>query len=443
MKIAFPPPIMQPPLPLAFWHDFKLLLSYQLRVTANKIRHWPISVWLGTVAVSLSVLGILGYLGSVAYGALATMSPEVGEGFLSLIFMVGIAGLIFFGITAAFVTLYMSEDLELLFMSPIPLRVVFTVKSLLVASSNFITALLFCFIPGVFYGLLFQASAVYYVFVFLVGGGFWLMGTALAILLNLVVMRIVPPHRSREAVGFIGAIAGILIAITFQIPSMMMHRGEQLNIADWLANQEHILRIMDLFPWGWGSQALAAGISGNLFVGLMWSFLLLLVGVVAFSSAFVLLERGFRRGWIAIGQGEGGRRRKKDSSHKSTAEFNASTLQLMTTETVLDTAPLWDGMWAVAKKDLLYMRRDTREWFGYSVPLILMAFFVVQFLFLQAEAMQASMIMVLFMYSIMFSGNMALQSFGREGESDWFLNSVPMAGWPVVWGKLMGAVIPT
>ena len=38
---------------------------------------------------------------------------------------------------------------------------------------------------------------------------------------------------------------------------------------------------------------------------------------------------------------------------------------------------------------------------------------------------------------------MALQSFGREGEAEWFLNSVPLAGWPVVWGKLLGAVLPT
>jgi len=43
----------------------------------------------------------------------------------------------------------------------------------------------------------------------------------------------------------------------------------------------------------------------------------------------------------------------------------------------------------------------------------------------------------------MFSGNMALQSFGREGESEWVLNSAPLAGWPVVWGKLLAAVLPS
>ncbi|EEG78474.1 putative ABC transporter permease subunit [Dethiobacter alkaliphilus] len=443
MKIALPSPLTEPPLPQSFGHDFKMMLIYQLLVTKNKLKHWPVGAWLGMIVVTIGLTAILIFLGNTAYGALAAMSPEIGEGFLSLIFMVGIAGQIFFGITAAFVTLYMSEDLELLFMSPVPLRVVFAVKSLLIAGSNFIAALLFCFIPGTFYGLLFQAGPVYYLFVLLVGCGLWAMGTSLAILLNMVVMRIIPPHRSREAIGFLGAIAAILVAITFQLPSIMMHRGQQLNLTNWLESQEQMLRIMDFLPWGWGAQALAAGITGNLLTGFSWSILLLLTGGVIFSFSFVSLERGFRRGWIAVSQGEGGRRRQKNSSHHSTGDISVSAMQLTAAQPTATAAHLWDSLWAVAKKDLLYMRRDTREWFGYMVPLILMAFLVAQFLFLQAEATQISMIIVLVMYSIMFSGNMALQSFGREGESDWFLNSVPMAGWPVVWGKLLGSVIPT
>lgn len=72
-----------------------------------------------------------------------------------------------------------------------------------------------------------------------------------------------------------------------------------------------------------------------------------------------------------------------------------------------------------------------------------MAFFVGQYFLVPADSSRASLLTVLFMYTIMFSGNMALQSFGREGESEWLLNSVPLAGWPVVWGKLVAAVLPT
>src|SRR5690554_5593882 len=145
MKIIIHPPLTQPPQPQSFGQDFKLLLGNQLRVTYNKMRHWPLAAWLSAALAVLGLLAFVIFLGFMAYGALKVMPPEIGAGFLSLVFMVGIAGQIFFGVTAAFVTLYMSEDLELFLVSPVPLRVVFTVKSLVVAGSNLLAAILFCF----------------------------------------------------------------------------------------------------------------------------------------------------------------------------------------------------------------------------------------------------------------------------------------------------------
>ena len=442
MKLVVPPPRTEPPPPQSFGQDFKLLLGNQMRVTWNKIRHWPVMAWLGILGLSIGFIAIFAYLGYVAYGALKVMPAEIGQGFLSLVFMMGIAAQVFFGITAAFVTLYMSEDLELFFMSPVPVRVVFAVKSLSIANSNLFTVLLFSFIPGIFYGLLFQASAQYYVFVFLVGCGFWLMGTALAVLINLIVMRIVPPHRSREAVGVIGGLGGILIALFFQIPNMIMTGGQQFNISNWLSSQEQLLSVMKYLPWGWGSQALAVGISERYIPALGWSLILLLTGIALFLVAFSLLEKGFRRGWISLNQGAV-KKRSKNKAAPVAGDYKLADLQFTAPTGYAGQASVRAGMWAVAKKDLLYMRRDTREWFGYLAPILLMAFFVGQYLFFKQAQMKASMITVLVMYTLMFSGNMALQSFGREGEADWFLNSVPLAGWPVVWGKLLGAALPT
>ena len=444
MKIVLPPPLMDPPPGQSFGQDFKLLLKNQTRVAWNKMRHRPVGALIGMVVLLLGLLSILVALGFFAYGALKTLPAQTVKGFLSLLFMVGLSSQVFFGITAAFAALYMSDDLELLFMAPVPIKAVFAVKSLAVIGSNLLTAILFVFLPGVFYGLLFQVGASFYFLVFLVGLGLWSIGTAVAELINLLVMRIVPSHRSKEAVGFIGALAGIMIALVFQIPNMLLSREAGLNIADWLAKQEQILGVMDFLPWGWGSQALVAGISGNFLAGLGWSLLILIVGALLFIIAFGLVERGFRRGFISLSQGEGGRRRKKrvTVANEKKPQHDSNSYLLMIQEDT-GTASPWLGMWAVAKKDLLSMKRDTREWFGYMVPLIIMVFFVGQFLFSPVESSRVSLITVLVMYTVMFSGNMALQSFGREGESDWLLNSVPLAGWPVVWGKLLAAILPT
>ena len=444
MKMVLPPPITNHPSGQSFTKDFKLLLRNQMRVAWNKMRHRPVRALIGPAVLLFSSIALVVYLGSFAYGALETMPPQTARGFLSLIFMVGVASQIFFGITAAFAALYMSEDLELLFMAPVSLKAVFLIKSLSVLGSSLLTAVFFIFLPGVFCGLLFQGGGSFYLLVVLVGLGLSVISTGIAEFINLIVMRIVPPHRSKEAVGFIGALAGILIAMVFQIPNLLINSGK-FDLARWLAGQEQVLGIMDFFPWGWGSRALVSGISGDLLAGLGWSLFILFVGILLFALSFVLLERGFRRGFISLSQGEGGRHRKIRSVTKRVKGHGQQQEKIPCSdnEKIAGTGTAWGGMWAVARKDLLYMKRDTREWFGYLVPLILMAFFVGQYFLFPVASNRTSLIVVLFMYTLMFSGNMALQSFGREGESEWLLNSVPLAGWPVVWGKLVAAVIPT
>ena len=119
MKIELPPPLMQEPSTRSPLEDFKLLLKVQLRVTWNKIRFWPPVSWIVLICFGIGLLSLLVALGMPILGALKTMDPEAARKFLSILFMVGTAGLIFFGITAAFAALYLSDDLELLFVAPV------------------------------------------------------------------------------------------------------------------------------------------------------------------------------------------------------------------------------------------------------------------------------------------------------------------------------------
>jgi len=459
--MIIPPPLESPPPPQSFARDFALLMRNQVRVTWNKWRHRPKSAVIVALVIFLSILIFVAAMSVVAYGALSDMPYELVEGFLSLVFMGGLVGQIFFGITAAFAALYMSEDLELLFVAPVSTKAVFAVKSVSVITSNLITAALFVLLPGLFYGFLFEAGGLFYLLVVLVTLGVLVIGAALAELINLLVMRIVPPHRSKEAIGFIGAVTGILIALMFQIPNWMINSGERFDLSAWIAGNQELLALMNYFPWGWGAKALVAGMGGHHLAGLGWSLLLLLTGVFLFILAFALVERGFRRGFISLSQGEGGRRRKRKAKRKAALEVtlpravfskdasdrrDASPLAAMFAawqEEERQSASPWWGMWAVAKKDLLYLKRDTREWFGYLAPLIIMAVFIGQYLVIESGSALSSLVAVFIMYTIMFSGNLALQAFGREGEAEWLLNSVPLAGWPVVFGKLLGAVLPT
>ncbi|MEJ1731064.1 hypothetical protein SMA90_32550, partial [Escherichia coli] len=79
-----------------------------------------------------------------------------------------------------------------------------------------------------------------------------------------------------------------------------------------------LLHIMDFFPWGWGSLALASSASGNNLAALGWSLALVALGAALFAAAFLLVKRGFQKGWISLTQGTGGFRRKKQRPLLST-----------------------------------------------------------------------------------------------------------------------------
>ncbi len=435
--MMIPPPLTQQPQPRRLGQDFRLLAATELRLTWNKLRQRPLKIWLLILLPSFGFLALMIFLAKSAYGAMGTMPAESIQGLPSLIFMGGVIGSIFFGVTAAFVTLYMSDDLEMLFVAPVSTRAIFLIKTLKVALSNLFSSLVLIFLPGLFFGLLLKAHFPYYIWLVIITLALLTLGTALAELINIVVMRIVPPHRSKEAIGFIGAISGIVIALFFQIPSMLISSNIS-NPAGLLDSQQQLIQVMNWFPWGWSSRALANGATGNHLQALLWSLITMALAVAVFVPSFRLVERGFRRGWISLSQGEGGRKKSKVRKTKTIEQ----TPEGIWDKDLAKASPTI-GVWAVAKKDLLSLKRDTREWFGYLTPLLIMAFFVGRALLFPGGGSKESLGGILLMYTIMFSGNMALQAFGREGESEWILNTVPLAGWPVVWGKLLAAVLPT
>ena len=62
MKIKLPPPLSQEPPERSFWEDFKLLSAAQMRITWNKIRHWPPVTWIVLIAFGIGLLSCLGGL---------------------------------------------------------------------------------------------------------------------------------------------------------------------------------------------------------------------------------------------------------------------------------------------------------------------------------------------------------------------------------------------
>lgn len=102
MRIELPPPIETPAPPQSFFKDFLLLFKNQMRVFWNKQTHQPKRVFFLYVFILLILVSVVSSFGYLIYGTLESVSPEAFGGLLTLVFMGGLMGQIFFGITAAF-----------------------------------------------------------------------------------------------------------------------------------------------------------------------------------------------------------------------------------------------------------------------------------------------------------------------------------------------------
>ncbi len=445
MKVSLPPPREEIPENETWWRDFTFLLATQLRISWHTARHWSVWAWLLTILAGVGLVGVFVGLGALVGGSLRDVPASLAGGLLGLIFLMGLAMQLFTGLTTAFSTLYLSPDLPILFMTPVSTRAVFAMKSLLVALANFLFVLLLGIVPAVIYGLAFSLGPGYYLVVALVVLGLWALGTALSELFNLAAMRLCPPHRAREAMGVIGALGGLLLAALFQIPSLLMDDNENVNLAAWLTGQQEALAFMEYTPMGWAACALTAAADSSWGPALGWALLLVAASVILYLLAGLLLERGFRQGWLAVAQATGGPTRRRSTYLPAAPQAPAVPVLgggLLAPRTARENLPVWPAVRAIARKDLLSFRRDMREWMNIITPLVVLVFITIN-LVNSSEAARASLLGIIVTYGVMMGGQMALQSFGREGEAPWVLNSVPTTGWPVVWGKLLAAVLPS
>ncbi len=446
MKSLLFSPLTQAPPARSFWQDFFLLVKTQFLLYKNRLKQISRGQRMVSLTIFLLLAFSLAFIGRLLYGKLMDIPPLMVSGILPTIFLLGITVQLFFGVTAAFNIFYASKDLELLFVAPVSSKAVFASKTFYVMNSTLLPTVFFIFLPGLFYGLLLGVSLFYYLWLLPVLLGLWALGSALASFLNIAIMRIVPPHRSKEAAGVLSIVTSLLFVVLYNLPMLLSGNKNIKDLAALIAAQENLIKVMNYFPWGWAGRALALGANNAHGKALGWSMAVLGLGLAIFLMALSLVEKGFRRGWLAISRGEGGRRRvrKKKVSRELVppGKPKEGLLNINIAPSPAIASPL-QGIWAVAKKDFLYIKRDVREWMNLLLPIIIPALLVLGAVFYPESGAQGYLINLLIIYSIFSANNLALKAFSREGEAEWLLNSVPLAGWPVVWGKFIGAAVPS
>lgn len=432
------------------------LLALQARISINQFRHAKAAQKFGQVMLTLAILAFavfLFWLSQQILGVLRSPYMPLAEAdSLGLLFQslpALLLGGVFVGILLTsfgvlLQAMYLSGDMDFLLASPIPIRAVFLSKLLQAILPNF-TIFAFFGLP-----LLFGLGAsngyhfLYYPLVVITLAALALAAAGLASLLVMLVVRVLPPRRAAEILGFFGAIVGMLFSQIGNITNAF--RSEEIALP---GSQLGDLVIRANAPWmplNWPGQGLVAIGEGRWLPGALLVGLTLLLTFGAFWFALRTAERWYYTGWA---------RMQAIANKKKTARPQGVERQNILEQT------LPPPVWAILSKDFMVMRRDLRNLSQLVSPVILGILYTVLFFrpgreipagrgeapdwfmaSLEQVAVFSSIGMALFVGWMLLS-RLAGMAFSLEGRNYWVLKAAPLRVEHLLTAKFLAAFLPT
>lgn len=336
-------------------------------------------------------------------------------------------------------SLYLSGDMDLLLVAPVPMRAVFVVKFFdgLVGQYLILAALLgpvlIGFGQGMGYGPLYMVCAALVLLLMP------LLPAGLGALLMMGVVRVVPARRAREIIGLIGGLIGIGFYVVSQL-------GRE--IAPAVARPESLEAILasnfPLLPSAWAGRALLAAGEGDMLTLLVFGGLFLVSSLAVFGGCLLLAERLYYAGWSNMAT-QGGRQRPGPQAAAARPLAGAGPLSRLLPGQSL----------AILQKDLRLFFRDLRNLQQLIFPIAIAGIWTFNLLTSPLPDSGSSELPVWATRMIdLASGGIALficisvsnaiagTSIGREGKAYWQLKLAPISPLNLLLGKFALAYLP-
>jgi ABC-2 type transport system permease protein len=434
------------------------LLRLRLRITYNGFRHATRRNKIRSVFVWVMLLGFAYLILSASRWLLSLMhSPEFAQyagvdlhGILASIPALTLTTLFVGTLLTSFgvllQALYLAGDMDFLLATPVPIRAVFMAKLLQAVLPNFALFSLFG-IPLLFgLGSSNGYHASYYPVVIVLMIFLALAAAGLASLLVMLVVRVLPPRRAAEILGFIGAMFGFLCS---QIGNLSSTFGENINFSETRIAGLSLLSNMPWLPLNWAGQGVVALGEGRWLPGVLLVGATLGFTTIAFGFALSTAERLYYSGWA--GMQVVARKKSSPSSRTARTTTTGPGLVRLLPKPVL----------AIIQKDFLTLRRDLRSLSQLISPII---FGVIYTLLLfrgggeppagrgEAPGWFMNSFRVVLAYSnigmSLFVGWMLLSrlagmGFSQEGRNYWILKVSPIRVGQLLASKFLVAYLPT
>jgi ABC-2 type transport system permease protein len=438
------------------------LLILRVRITYNGFRHAKIGRKIGMIALWLLVLGFAVFLFMMSKFLLDFLaSPDLAQyvqmdiqPFLRMIPALTLTAL-FMGILLTsfgvlLQALYLSGDMDFLLASPVPIRAVFMAKLLQAILPNF--ALICLFGLPTLYGLAWSLgyNFLFYPLVILVMVLLALAAAGISALLVMLVVRILPPRRAAEILGFIGAIFGFTCS---QMGNLANAYGDNANITGQQVSGVMMAASTPWLPLNWAGRGLVAVGEGRWLEGLGLVVLTLGITAAVFWVSLNTAERWYYTGWAGM-QVVTGKKKTVRTPRPIQAETSSASMGFLSR---FLSAPVL----GIVQKDFVTLWRDLRNLSQLITPLIMGVIYSF-ILFRNAGEVPVgrgeapnwfmdSMRLMLAYGNVgmsLFVGwtllsRLAGMGFSQEGKSYWLLKVAPVRSSQLLAAKFLVAYLPT
>ncbi len=408
--------------------------------------------------IGLAILGGMAFVFGVSWALLGFLqSPklELAVGDMtrildavpSLIITAAFFGILLTSFGVLLQGLYLAGDMDFLLSSPIPIRSVFLAKLLQAILPNLAIISLFG-LPVLFgLGVANKYSVLYYPFVLIVIAMLALAAAGISALLVMLLVRIIPPKRIAEVLGFVGAVLAMILSQTGNIINFGEVSPDNVQIQQAVTTVERINS--PWMPLTWAGRGLVALGEGDWLPAMGLLILTLGVCIGIFWLSLVVAERWFFSGWAGI---------QVISTKKKTARRRSTKSSRRKNILVSWISP---NIRAIIRKDFLVLHRDLRNLSQLVTPLIfgvIYSFLLLRnngdvpagqgqapTLFIQAFkiALVYSSVGIAIFVGWMLLARLATMSFSQEHHSYWILKSAPVSSRQLVSAKFFVAYLPT
>lgn len=419
--------------------EFAILLRLYLLQFKNRLRDFKekrifSTIILGGISFFFLLMLYYGFWRLLNYlNSVPLLGPSLIFKFMSMVFLIFGAMLIFSNIISAFSTLYFSSDMTLLFSSPLNFGSIFSLKffqNLLYSSWMVMVA----FLPFILaYGKVYRVGLDFYLWVFLLLFPFILISGVIGVLFAMLIIFLFPTKRVRDIFLILGVLifGGIFIAVRFIRPENLLHPDALDTVTQYLdlINKPS----SPYLPNWWIVRGINYARMGNA-VNYIFMFLLMAsIALALFLLAIYIANRIFYKSWSAVQAGEGGRK-KKDYISKIIKVFFPRPK---------NSFPI------LVEKDIKHFFRETTQW---GQLLILGALIVVYLFNIHALPLGdlpllknlisfLNIVMVGFVLSAV-ALRFVFPAVSLEGKSFWIIKSSPIRIKALLWEKFWTGLLP-